>query len=93
MWKGSGSSDIDAARADAIGAAGPKAARGAGAAKGSRQAHGVTTRLERVLAAERLLALQGLMGVSLREIVAATSQRRGAAQSSRRSTRASRSII
>lgn len=40
-----------------------------------RSARAAATRLELLLAAERLFALHGLMGVSLRQIVAATRQR------------------
>ncbi len=68
-------SDIDKARAGGTDDGEVETARGSRAASGSRQARGVATRLELVLAAERLFALHGLMGVSLREIVAATSQR------------------
>jgi len=48
------------------------AAAPAGAVRGARAE---ATRLELLLAAEKLFALHGLMGVSLRQIVAATQQR------------------
>ena len=67
--------DIAKGRAGATEAAGPETIRGVRTAGASRQARGEATRLELVLAAERLFAVHGLMGVSLREIVAATSQR------------------